>query len=483
MKLIIVALFLEKSPESIAHIYDTIGCQYTSLGGWNDDYHISNNPTLTVKGFVRWQSIELLFHPEEHVPFMQRAVRNFALRNPDDGQLFPKELPRESFPLVPEPEIQGWYAAQIMGSLGAETDEETGVGRKRGKSMQDQTTNKATNAQFHDSTSSHDDSMLESQGVLPARRTSIDNSSEASYASSIASTADSILSIASASSMSSVVGRNAGSERLIFLLRDDSALGSLFLDGLIRMNPLRFERNLRNLLKKLAFDLRKEATTIAQKGVANFIRYHSRNSAHVICNQTGASPEVLKNKLSRTLSPASILEPKDDIFEDDLSEDESNPEDGDPPFDSELELFVKNSSAFEEFRKNLRRFIHPSSQKKNKKLNEDDEIEQSLKKPPSLTEDSIKNSTGELILSNSQFEEKPPELNEKEKFKRRVKEAVKASDMRYITFAKYIILLVLKELFRWEPKVPDGYTRVRWKCVSCFSAIEFILEIRSTFNN
>lgn len=66
-------------------------------------------PALTTNGFVRWQSIEILLGPEEHVPFIQNAVRDFGIKHPETGELFPGPVPKEAFPLVADPEIEKWH--------------------------------------------------------------------------------------------------------------------------------------------------------------------------------------------------------------------------------------------------------------------------------------------------------------------------------------------------------------------------------------
>jgi hypothetical protein len=58
---------------------------------------------------VHWESIEILLGPEEHVPFIQYAVNNFDIENPDTGESFPKDLPTEAFPLTPDAEIVAWH--------------------------------------------------------------------------------------------------------------------------------------------------------------------------------------------------------------------------------------------------------------------------------------------------------------------------------------------------------------------------------------
>lgn len=60
-------------------------------------------------GFVRWQSIEILLGPEEHVPFIQRSLQLFDIRHPETNKPFPKDLPIDAFPLQPDPEIVRWH--------------------------------------------------------------------------------------------------------------------------------------------------------------------------------------------------------------------------------------------------------------------------------------------------------------------------------------------------------------------------------------
>ncbi|TVY94117.1 hypothetical protein LAWI1_G000505 [Lachnellula willkommii] len=75
------------------------------------DFDPPSIPALTTRGFVRWQSIEILLGPEEHVPFIQTAVREWAIKNPDTGETFPVELPKEAFPLKCDADIEKWHSA------------------------------------------------------------------------------------------------------------------------------------------------------------------------------------------------------------------------------------------------------------------------------------------------------------------------------------------------------------------------------------
>lgn len=60
---------------------------------------------------MRWESIQILLAPEEHVPFVLYAVKNWHLKNPDTGELFPPDLSATAFPTEPDPEITAWHAA------------------------------------------------------------------------------------------------------------------------------------------------------------------------------------------------------------------------------------------------------------------------------------------------------------------------------------------------------------------------------------
>jgi hypothetical protein len=66
-------------------------------------------PALTPQGFVRWQTIQLLLQPEEHVPFLQAAVKRFEITNPGDGAPFPKILPKESLPSKADVDMIQWH--------------------------------------------------------------------------------------------------------------------------------------------------------------------------------------------------------------------------------------------------------------------------------------------------------------------------------------------------------------------------------------
>ncbi len=101
-------LFLDTSQASLSFIYQSLGCYHT-LQPEKDPYTPPTIPALTPAGFVRWQTVQLLLEPEEHVPFLQEAVKRFDLTNPADGAPFPSILPKESLPCQPDMEMVEWH--------------------------------------------------------------------------------------------------------------------------------------------------------------------------------------------------------------------------------------------------------------------------------------------------------------------------------------------------------------------------------------
>ncbi|RKF55314.1 hypothetical protein GcM3_202019 [Golovinomyces cichoracearum] len=102
------SFFLNTPLHSISWIYAALGCQHVLLPT-SDYFTPPSVPSLTKAGFVRWQCIEILLGPEEHVPFIQKALHNFKIRHPKTKERFPAHLPSEAFPLLPDPEIIKWH--------------------------------------------------------------------------------------------------------------------------------------------------------------------------------------------------------------------------------------------------------------------------------------------------------------------------------------------------------------------------------------
>ena len=103
------ALFLETEDASLSFIYQSLGC-FHSLQPENNPYVPPRTPALTPHGFVRWQTVQLLLEPAEHVPYLQNAVKRFGIINPANGTPFPNSLPREVLPARPDPQMIEWYA-------------------------------------------------------------------------------------------------------------------------------------------------------------------------------------------------------------------------------------------------------------------------------------------------------------------------------------------------------------------------------------
>ncbi|KAI0882319.1 uncharacterized protein GGS22DRAFT_50237 [Annulohypoxylon maeteangense] len=101
-------LFIHCPGKSISYIWQALGVEHT-LQPTENPYEAPSIPALTIRGFVRWETIQILLEPQEHAPFIQFAVRNWALVNPDDGKPFPVDLPRDAFPAQCDPEIDAWH--------------------------------------------------------------------------------------------------------------------------------------------------------------------------------------------------------------------------------------------------------------------------------------------------------------------------------------------------------------------------------------
>ena len=103
-------LFLDTPWTSLSFIYQSLGCFHTLQPG-KDPYAAPSVPALTPEGFVRWQTVQVLLGPEEHVPFLQEAVKRFDLINPANSEPFPKTLPKEALPCEPDLEMTQWHDA------------------------------------------------------------------------------------------------------------------------------------------------------------------------------------------------------------------------------------------------------------------------------------------------------------------------------------------------------------------------------------
>ncbi|EOA86536.1 uncharacterized protein SETTUDRAFT_30869 [Exserohilum turcica Et28A] len=121
-------LFMETPPSSIAFIYRSLGAFHSLQPAADDDgYSSPTIPALKKQGFVTWQTIQLLLGPEEHVPFLQRAVELDDIPDPETGTFFPKILPKECFPDRPDDAMEAWYQ-NVAARLKKEAEEEASQG-------------------------------------------------------------------------------------------------------------------------------------------------------------------------------------------------------------------------------------------------------------------------------------------------------------------------------------------------------------------
>lgn len=98
--------------QSIAFIYKSLGCLHSlqpSPAEEKDGYSSPSVPALKPRGFVTWQTIQILLGPEEHVPFIQTALMEFRVVDPVTGLPFPKVLPKEAFPSKPDQHMIEWH--------------------------------------------------------------------------------------------------------------------------------------------------------------------------------------------------------------------------------------------------------------------------------------------------------------------------------------------------------------------------------------
>jgi hypothetical protein len=103
------SLFKERPDSAISTVWQVTGCQHMLIQPTNEDYAAPSVPALTQRGFSRWESLEILLGPEEHVPFLQFAVKNWNLKHPETGEAFPAELPKDVFPSEPDAVVDQWH--------------------------------------------------------------------------------------------------------------------------------------------------------------------------------------------------------------------------------------------------------------------------------------------------------------------------------------------------------------------------------------
>ncbi|KAF2143997.1 uncharacterized protein K452DRAFT_223731, partial [Aplosporella prunicola CBS 121167] len=103
-------LFLKTQAPDLAFIYKNLGCLHSlQPAPESKGFDSPAIPALKPKGFVTWQTIQLLLGPDEHVPFLQNAVERFDIVDPGTKGVFPKLLPKEAFPDKPDEKMERWY--------------------------------------------------------------------------------------------------------------------------------------------------------------------------------------------------------------------------------------------------------------------------------------------------------------------------------------------------------------------------------------
>ncbi|KAI4689829.1 uncharacterized protein J4E84_004009 [Alternaria hordeiaustralica] len=121
-------LFTDTPPSSVAFIYRSLGAFHSLQPAPDDDgYSSPTIPALKKDGFVTWQTIQLLLGPEEHVPFLQKAVELDDIPDLETGGTFPKILPKECFPEKPDDAMETWYQS-VAARLKKEAEEELNGG-------------------------------------------------------------------------------------------------------------------------------------------------------------------------------------------------------------------------------------------------------------------------------------------------------------------------------------------------------------------
>jgi hypothetical protein len=103
-------VFRELGHPGLSLMYRTLGCFHSlqPTASASSAFDSPSVPCLLIPGFVRWQTLQLLMHPDEHAQCMQKAVELYDIPKPDGG-LFPKTIPRESFPSKPDEAMEKWH--------------------------------------------------------------------------------------------------------------------------------------------------------------------------------------------------------------------------------------------------------------------------------------------------------------------------------------------------------------------------------------
>lgn len=118
-------------------MWQITGCQHSLVQSPQSDYSAPTIPALSLKGFSRWEALEILLGPEEHVPFIQYAARKWNLKHPVTGEVFPADLPSDVFPAQADTDVDKWHkscAAKLWEEATTEKAAESERERGRGSS-------------------------------------------------------------------------------------------------------------------------------------------------------------------------------------------------------------------------------------------------------------------------------------------------------------------------------------------------------------
>jgi hypothetical protein len=94
------SLFVDVPYPSISWIWASIGCKHILLPS-HDRFKPPSIPALTKPRFVRWQAIQILLGPEEHVPLCRQPSETFPSRIPTQKYCSQKIFLRRCFLLYP----------------------------------------------------------------------------------------------------------------------------------------------------------------------------------------------------------------------------------------------------------------------------------------------------------------------------------------------------------------------------------------------
>lgn len=91
------------------------------------DFSAPSIPALTPLGFLRWQVVQILLDPDEHVFYLQEAVNHFRVRDRTTGKRFPKYMPKEIFPALPDEAMTAWHERLFPKGEGGGSEGEEGL--------------------------------------------------------------------------------------------------------------------------------------------------------------------------------------------------------------------------------------------------------------------------------------------------------------------------------------------------------------------